>query len=91
MSPADRPAEERPTATGGRRRVDRDRRLNDAVAAAAAAGGVVERTEKLLAAREGASCREGIFKQCVGNDNEGRGFSLLFYFGCGCYMVDIFH
>lgn len=44
--------------TGGRRRVDRDRRLNDA--AAAGAGGVVERTEKLLAAREreGAAGRE---------------------------------
>ena len=37
---------DRPT-SGGRRRVDRDRRLNDA-----GAGGVVERTEKLLAARE---------------------------------------
>ena len=46
---------DRPT-SGGRRRVDRDRRLNDA-----GAGGVVERTEKLLAARERdrAAGREG--------------------------------
>ena len=46
----DRPRRDRgPPAPVGRR-VDRDRRLNDA--AAAGAGGVVERTEKLLAARE---------------------------------------
>ena len=58
---------DRPT-SGGRRRVDRDRRLNDA-----GAGGVVERTEKLLAAREreGVSCREGGGPSALQNFNSG--------------------
>ena len=52
---------DRPT---GKRRVDRDRRLNDA---ATGAGGVVERTEKLLAARE----REAGGPSALQNFNSG--------------------
>ena len=71
----DRPRRDRPTdrPADGRRRVDRDRRLNDAAAAAAGAGGVVERTEKLLAAREGASCREGGGPSALQNFNFNSG------------------